>query len=80
MANVQAMKESVKESLLGSDHSADVQLSAQSKAAFDKNARKDPETGELIMTEEEFVNAVAPPGEDYVSLIWCSCCTRNVSH
>jgi solute carrier family 25 aspartate/glutamate transporter 12/13 len=80
MANVQAMKESVKESLLGSEQSADVQLSAQSKAIFDKNVRKDPETGELIMTEEEFVNAVAPPGEDYVSPVWCSCCTRSVSH
>jgi hypothetical protein len=46
---------------------ADVQLSAQSKATFEKNARRDEETGELFMGEEEFVDAVAPKGEDYVS-------------
>jgi solute carrier family 25 aspartate/glutamate transporter 12/13 len=44
-----------------------VQLSALSKATFEKNARKDGESGEQIMGEEEFVNAIAPEGEDYVS-------------
>jgi len=58
----------VKESLLGSEVApVDVQITAQSKETFEKVARKDEETGELYMGEEEFVNAVAPVGEDYVS-------------
>lgn len=68
MTDITKVKEAVKESLLGSEHpEAEQQLSAQSKATFDKNARKDEESGELFMGEEEFVNAVAPEGEDYVS-------------
>jgi solute carrier family 25 (mitochondrial aspartate/glutamate transporter), member 12/13 len=66
MADVTKVKEVVKESLLGSELHADVQLSAQSKATFDKNARKDEKSGELFMGEEEFINAIAPEGEDYV--------------
>jgi solute carrier family 25 (mitochondrial aspartate/glutamate transporter), member 12/13 len=69
MADVTKVKEVVKESLLGSELPADVQLSAQSKATFDKNARKDEKTGELFMSEEEFINAIAPEGEDYVRYI-----------
>lgn len=60
-----AVKEAVKESLLGSEESA--QLSSQTKARFNSNATKDPETGELFMGAEEFVNAIAPDNEDYVS-------------
>ena len=45
MSDVTKVKEAVKESLLGSDLQSDVQLSAQSKATFDKNARKDEESG-----------------------------------
>jgi solute carrier family 25 aspartate/glutamate transporter 12/13 len=66
MADVTKVKEVVKESLLGSELPSDVQLSAQSKATFDKNARKDEKSGELFMGEEEFINAIAPEGEDYV--------------
>jgi solute carrier family 25 aspartate/glutamate transporter 12/13 len=69
MADVTKVKEVVKESLLGSELPTDVQLSAQSKATFDKNARKDEKSGELFMGEEEFINAIAPEGEDYVSYI-----------
>lgn len=69
MADVTKVKEAVKESLLGSELPADVQLSAQSKATFDKNARKDEVSGELFMGEEEFINAIAPVGEDYVRYI-----------
>ncbi|KAF4626855.1 hypothetical protein G7Y89_g11300 [Cudoniella acicularis] len=65
MTDVTKVKEVVKESLLGSEQVDEVQLSAQSKAAFDKNAKKDSESGELFMSEEEFINAVAPEGEDY---------------
>lgn len=67
MADLNKAKEVVKESLLGSEQVADVQLSAQAKATFDKNARKDPETGELFMGEEEFISAIVPKDEDYVS-------------
>lgn len=68
MTDVTKVKEAVKESLLGSDLTPEgEQLSAQSKATFEKNARRDEESGELLMGEEEFVNAVAPEGEDYVS-------------
>lgn len=60
--------EAVKESLVGSPSSEQPQLSHQIKANFHQHARKDDQTGELYMTEEEFTNAVAPKQEDYVSL------------
>ncbi|KAK0123686.1 mitochondrial aspartate-glutamate transporter agc1 [Cadophora gregata] len=63
MADLSTAKEVVKEALLGTEVHA--QLSAQSKDIFDKNAKKDESTGELYMGEEEFINAVAPPKEDY---------------
>jgi solute carrier family 25 aspartate/glutamate transporter 12/13 len=66
MPNVIKAKEVVKETLLGTDAQEDVQLSAQSKATFGTHAQKDPESGELFMSEEEFINAIAPDGEDYV--------------
>ena len=69
MADLTTVKEVVKEALVGTE--ADVQLSAQSRSIFEKNARKDEETGELFMGEEEFINAVAPPTEDYVSQNLC---------
>lgn len=58
---------SVKETLLGSDVVPDVQVTAQSRATFEQYARSDAESGEAYMNEEDFVNAVAPVGEDYVS-------------
>jgi solute carrier family 25 aspartate/glutamate transporter 12/13 len=76
MADLSKAEEVVKETLLGSEQVADVQLSAQSKATFDKNARKDAETGELFMGEEEFINAVAPESEDYVSQLLRRCYTN----
>jgi len=66
MADLTKAKEVVKETLLGSELVEDVQLSALSKATFDKNARKEPESDEPYMGEEEFINAIAPKGEDYV--------------
>lgn len=76
MADNTKAKELVKEALVGTE--ADVQLSAQCKATFDKNARKDEATGELFMGEEEFINAVAPPTEDYVSQTSCLCSTAYI--
>lgn len=68
MADLIKAKEVVKETLLGTEQSeAELQLSAQSKATFDKNAQADAATGEKYMTEVEFINAIAPVKEDYVS-------------
>ncbi len=50
------------------DKIGDVHLSSQSKATFETHSRKDEATGESYMTEEDFVDAIAPIGEDYVSL------------
>ena len=63
MATVVA--DSVKESLLGST-TPDI-LSASSRTAFLKFARRD-EDGQPHMTEEDFVDAIAPPDQDYVRL------------
>lgn len=58
--------ETVKESLLGT--SQPEELSPSSRTTFLKHARRDEDTDELYMGEEEFVNAIAPPDQDYVSL------------
>ena len=58
-------KQSVKESLLGT--TIEPELSQQTKATFDRNARQDEATGDNYMTEEDFVNAIAPASENYVS-------------
>lgn len=58
------MKDAVKESLMGTPD--EPQPSQQAKANFHRHARKDEATGELFMTEEDFVTAIAPKHEDYV--------------
>ena len=58
-------KLALKESLLGT--TTEPELSQQTKATFDRNARQDEATGEYFMTEEDFVNAIAPATENYVS-------------
>jgi len=65
MASASAVKEAVKESLVGTDEP--IQPSSQSKARFTSTAVKDPDSGELYMGPEEFINAVAPQNEDFVS-------------
>lgn len=57
--------EAVKETLVGTTR--EPELSLQTKASFERNARQDEGSGELYMTEAEFVNAIAPATEDYVS-------------
>ncbi|KAL9038544.1 MAG: hypothetical protein Q9214_005237, partial [Letrouitia sp. 1 TL-2023] len=57
------VKGQLKETLVGTIK--EPELSQDAKAAFDRNARKDEDTGELYMTEEEFVNAIAPANENY---------------
>lgn len=56
--------EAVKESLLGS--TTPTSLSTESRTNFLKYAKRDQD-GELYMNEEDFINAIAPPEEDYVS-------------
>ncbi|ODA81730.1 hypothetical protein RJ55_00233 [Drechmeria coniospora] len=63
MSKVEVIKEVVKESLMGSEET--VQLSAQSKARFAAHAVKDAASGELYMGPDEFIDAIAPKGEDY---------------
>lgn len=65
MAKAVAVKEAVKESLIGSEEP--IHVSTQAKARFNSNALTDPETGELFLGPDEFIDAVAPPDEDYVS-------------
>lgn len=62
MADVKA---SLKASLAGSE-SPEVPLTAQVKARFLAHARAD-ESGELYMQKEDFINAIAPKNENYVS-------------
>lgn len=65
MSKAVAVKEAVKETLIGSEEP--VPVSVQAKARFNKNAVKDTESEELFMGPEEFINAVAPADEDFVS-------------
>lgn len=74
MPQITVVKEAVKESLVGAE--APPQLSAQTKARFLANAKKDAETGELYMGPEEFINAVAPKSEDYVGYTHGGCQPR----
>ncbi|KAH9904832.1 calcium-binding mitochondrial carrier protein Aralar1 [Xylariomycetidae sp. FL2044] len=55
--------EAVKETLLGTEEP--VTLSASHRASFIDNAKKDEQTGELYMGPDEFIEAIAPPDEDY---------------
>lgn len=57
------VKAAVKESLLGT--SVEPQLSQQARTTFLKHARQD-ENDELYMSEDDFINAIAPEKEDYV--------------
>lgn len=66
MAQMTAVKEAVKDSLVGTEEAS--QMSAQTRARFLGNAIKDSETGEQYMGPDEFINAIAPKTEDHVSL------------
>ncbi|KAI5837638.1 mitochondrial carrier domain-containing protein [Morchella snyderi] len=60
MATVQ---EAIKESLVGSEQP--VLLTDEAKKTFDKYASHATSSGERYMTKEDFVSAIAPPGQDY---------------
>lgn len=57
--------ETVKEALLGVEE--EPQLSDQTRQEFMKAAVKDEENGQYYMGVDQFTNAIAPAGEDYVS-------------
>jgi len=57
--------EALKEKVLGTE--LEPQLSAQTRNNFLQYAKKDEGSDEYYMTETEFVDAIAPEGEDYVS-------------
>jgi len=59
----ESIKESLKESLLGTE--APEGVSSESRARFLQHATLEEE-GELYMTQDDFINAIAPPDEDYV--------------
>lgn len=59
------VKEQAKEALLGTEDQP--HLSQKTRAEFLKYALQDPESGERYLDEEQFINAIAPRGEDYVS-------------
>jgi len=61
-----SVKEAVKQSLMGSSDD-ELRFSHQIKANFYHHARKDDQSGELYMLEDDFINAIAPRDEDYVS-------------
>lgn len=56
--------EAVKESLVGSSQPSG--LTKEARTTFFKHSRQG-EDGELYMNEEDFIAAIAPPEEDYVS-------------
>lgn len=55
--------EAIKESLVGSEHP--LMLTEEAKKTFDKHASHRTTEGEKYMTREDFVNAIAPPDQDY---------------
>ena len=63
-AKAEQIKESLKETLIGTE--APEGVSQESRARFLQHASLE-ENGELLMSQEDFVNAIAPPEEDYVS-------------
>lgn len=56
--------EAVKESLIGATQPES--LSTEARLSFLKHSRRGDD-GELYMNEEDFIDAIAPPEEDYVS-------------
>lgn len=74
------VKEALKETLVGSTKVPG--LTQEIQAMFDRHARHDEETGEFYMEKQEFVDAIAPKNEDYVSFSspssrqFCPCLQR----
>ena len=60
------VKTQVSEALLGTTEEPG--LSQQTREMFMKHAVQDSETGERYLGQDEFISAIAPESEDYVSL------------
>lgn len=58
--------EKAKEALVGLDEGAS--LSAETRNDFLSNAVQDEETGAYYLDRTHFIDAIAPEGEDYVSI------------
>lgn len=67
LAIMASIAEKVKETLIGTDE--EPQLSDQTRQDFLARALTDAETGEHYLGQQEFIDAVAPVGEDYVGEI-----------
>lgn len=61
--------QALKEGLVGAEKEDPQQYSAQHRAEFMKNAAYDEENDQWYMSRQEFVDAIAPINEDYVSII-----------
>ena len=59
------VQQTITETLVGTTR--EPQLSRQTRTTFDSHARRDGDDGELYMLEEDFVDAIAPKTENYVS-------------
>ena len=70
-----ALSEQVGEVLLGTTD--EPQLSQLTRAAFMKHAQKDEASDEYFLTEDGFIEAVAPESEDYVSNCACNVSRSN---
>ena len=57
--------DAVKKTLVGT--TIEPELSQEVRATFDRHSIQDDATGERYMTEKEFVDAIAPVHENYVS-------------
>jgi solute carrier family 25 aspartate/glutamate transporter 12/13 len=66
---LEQVKDAAKETLLGVEVEPGTEYSAQTRNEFMQYAIKDEESGEYYMTAKEFVDAVAPAGENYVGHI-----------
>lgn len=64
MPSVNEVKETVKETLLGAEE--DPQLTQTSRFNFMKHAVKEEGSEDYYMSPEQFIDAIAPPTEDYV--------------
>jgi hypothetical protein len=65
------VSEQVGEVLLGTTD--EPQLSQITRAAFMQHAQKDEESGDYFLNEDQFIEAVAPETEDYVSILPAMC-------
>lgn len=73
-ATAEKIKDSLKETLLGTEEPENV--STESKNRFLQYATLEEE-GEKYMSPEDFINAIAPPEEDYVSNMGNALWTRH---